>query len=194
MRNNRSFYAAWLLVLGGIILGPSVMGRIPNYMNTVFPTASLPYLNLIATIGLVFFLFQVGLEVDVKLIKRDVRKSLTVGIMGMALPFAMGVAVSYGLYRLQNDPTIPFGSYLLFLGVAMSITVSTWYLDICRSHSLFVFTQEYAYMWDVTVSKSNVSPFFFLQTGFSSSCAHPGRIEIVENKCWCDHNVSWPAQ
>jgi Kef-type K+ transport system membrane component KefB len=121
------------LVLGGIILGPSVMGRIPNYMNTVFPTASLPYLNLIATIGLVFFLFQVGLEVDIKLIKRDVRKSLTVGIMGMALPFAMGVAVSYGLYRLQNDPTIPFGSYLLFLGVAMSITVSTRYLDICRS-------------------------------------------------------------
>ncbi|KAG2182863.1 hypothetical protein INT44_005844 [Umbelopsis vinacea] len=109
-------------VLGGIILGPSVMGRIPNYMNTIFPAPSLPYLNLIATIGLVFFLFQVGLEVDVKLIKRDVRKSLTVGIMGMALPFAMGVAVSYGLYRLQNDPTIPFGSYLLFLGVAMSIT------------------------------------------------------------------------
>ncbi|KAH8550723.1 Sodium/hydrogen exchanger family-domain-containing protein [Umbelopsis sp. PMI_123] len=109
-------------VIGGIILGPSVMGRIPNYMNTIFPTASLPYLNLISTIGLVFFLFQVGLEVDVKLIKRSARKSLTVGIMGMALPFAMGIAVSYGLYRLQNDDTIPFGSYLLFLGVAMSIT------------------------------------------------------------------------
>ncbi|CAM0142912.1 K(+)/H(+) antiporter [Umbelopsis sp. WA50703] len=109
-------------VIGGIILGPSVMGRIPNYMNTIFPKDSLPYLNLISTIGLVFFLFQVGLEVDVRLIKQDMRKSLTVGIMGMALPFAMGVAVSYGLYRLQDDDTIPFGSYLLFLGVAMSIT------------------------------------------------------------------------
>jgi Kef-type K+ transport system membrane component KefB len=111
-----------MLVIGGIILGPSVMGRIPNYMNTIFPKDSLPYLNLISTIGLVFFLFQVGLEVDVRLIKQDMRKSLTVGIMGMALPFAMGVAVSYGLYRLQDDDTIPFGSYLLFLGVAMSIT------------------------------------------------------------------------
>ncbi|KAJ2959068.1 hypothetical protein NQZ79_g5455 [Umbelopsis isabellina] len=109
-------------VIGGIILGPSVMGRIPNYMNTIFPKDSLPYLNLVSTIGLVFFLFQVGLEVDVRLIKQDIRKSLTVGIAGMALPFAMGVAVSYGLYRLQDDDTIPFGSYLLFLGVAMSIT------------------------------------------------------------------------
>lgn len=109
-------------VIGGIILGPSVMGRIPHYMDTIFPKDSLPYLNLISTIGLVFFLFQVGLEVDVRLIKQDMRKSLTVGIVGMALPFAMGVAVSYGLYRLQNDDTIPFGSYLLFLGVAMSIT------------------------------------------------------------------------
>ncbi|KAG2182106.1 hypothetical protein INT43_007033 [Umbelopsis isabellina] len=109
-------------VIGGIILGPSVMGRIPHYMDTIFPKDSLPYLNLISTIGLVFFLFQVGLEVDVRLIKQDMRKSLTVGIVGMALPFAMGVAVSYGLYRLQDDDTIPFGSYLLFLGVAMSIT------------------------------------------------------------------------
>ncbi|KAI9357192.1 Sodium/hydrogen exchanger family-domain-containing protein [Pilaira anomala] len=40
----------------------------------------------------------------------------------MALPFGLGGAVSVGLYKIQNDPSIPFGSFLLFLGVAMSIT------------------------------------------------------------------------
>jgi hypothetical protein len=51
-------------VIGGIILGPTVMGRIPGFTNAIFPTQSISYLNLIATIGLILFLFLVGLEVD----------------------------------------------------------------------------------------------------------------------------------
>ncbi|CAO3591761.1 unnamed protein product [Absidia cylindrospora] len=109
-------------VIAGIILGPSVMGRIPGYMDHIFPAPSLPYLNLVATIGLVFFLFQVGLEVDVKVIRRDWKRSVAVAVAGMALPFGLGAAVSLGLYQLQGDPSIPFGSFLLFLGVAVAIT------------------------------------------------------------------------
>lgn len=100
------------------------MGRIPGFQDTIFPAPSLPFINLIATLGLVFFLFQVGLEVNVKVIKKDWRKSLSVAVAGMALPFGLGAAVAVGLYKLQNDYTIPFGSFVLFLGVAMSITVS----------------------------------------------------------------------
>lgn len=113
-----------LLVIAGIILGPTVMGRIPGFQETIFPTQSLPFINLIATLGLVFFLFQVGLEVNVKVIKKDWRKSLSIAVAGMALPFGLGAAVAVGLYKLQNDYTISFGSFVLFLGVAMSITVS----------------------------------------------------------------------
>ncbi|KAI8389338.1 Sodium/hydrogen exchanger family-domain-containing protein [Blakeslea trispora] len=109
-------------VIGGIILGPSVLGRIPNFRETIFPKASLPFLNLVATMGLVFFLFQVGLEVDLRIVKRDWKKSFSIALAGMALPFGLGCAVSVGLYRLQNDDTIPFSSFLLFLGVAMAIT------------------------------------------------------------------------
>lgn len=110
-------------VIAGIILGPTVMGRIPGFMDTIFPSPSLPFLNLIATLGLVFFLFQVGLEVDLQVIRRDWHKSIAVAVAGMALPFGLGAAVSVGLYKLQNDDSINFGSFLLFLGVAMSITV-----------------------------------------------------------------------
>lgn len=92
-------------------------------MDTIFPSPSLPFLNLIATLGLVFFLFQVGLEVDLEVIRRDWHKSMAVAVAGMAFPFGLGAAVSVGLYKLQDDYSINFGSFLLFLGVAMSITV-----------------------------------------------------------------------
>jgi Kef-type K+ transport system membrane component KefB len=111
------------IVIAGIILGPSVMGRIPHFQETIFPSNSLPFLNLVATFGLVFFLFQVGLEVDLRIVKKDWKQSLSIAVAGMALPFGLGAAVSVGLYKLQNEPSIPFSSFLLFLGVAMAITV-----------------------------------------------------------------------
>lgn len=109
-------------VIAGIILGPTVMGRIPNFQATVFPTQSLPFLNLIATIGLIFFLFQVGLEVDLRIVKRDWKQSVSIAVAGMALPFGLGAAVSVGLYKLQNEGDVSFVSFVLFLGVAMAIT------------------------------------------------------------------------
>jgi Kef-type K+ transport system membrane component KefB len=102
------------------------MGRIPNFQATIFPTASLPFLNLIATLGLVFFLFQAGLEVDLRIIKKDWRQSVSIAVAGMALPFGLGAAVSVGLYKLQNESQVPFSSFVLFLGVAMAITVSNY--------------------------------------------------------------------
>lgn len=112
------------LVIAGIILGPTVMGRIPHFQETIFPKASLPFLNLVATLGLIFFLFQVGLEVDLRIVKRDWKQSVSIAFAGMALPFGLGAAVSVGLYKVQNDNSISFSSFVLFLGVAMAITVS----------------------------------------------------------------------
>lgn len=114
-------------VIAGIILGPTVMGRIPNFRETVFPPQSLPFLNLIATIGLIFFLFQVGLEVDLRIVKRDWKQSVSIAVAGMALPFGLGAAVSVGLFKLQNEGDVSFVSFVLFLGVAMAITVSALY-------------------------------------------------------------------
>ncbi|KAK9367378.1 Sodium/hydrogen exchanger family-domain-containing protein [Lipomyces kononenkoae] len=114
-------------VIGGVLLGPSVMGHIPNFNSTIFPTASMPLLTLVANIGLVFFLFLVGLELDIGLAVKNLRTAGTVAIAGMALPFALGVAVSYGLYRTYHladsgSNPVSFGLYALFIGVAMAIT------------------------------------------------------------------------
>ncbi|CAG8516795.1 6538_t:CDS:2 [Acaulospora morrowiae] len=109
-------------VVGGIILGPSVLGRIPGFKATIFPDESMPNLNLLANLGLVLFLFIVGVELNPKLLLKNVRVALTISAAGIALPFALGIGVGYGIYKSLNNDGVPFTSFLLFIGVAMSIT------------------------------------------------------------------------
>nr|CAG8448904.1 2827_t:CDS:2 [Entrophospora candida] len=109
-------------VVGGILLGPSVMGRIPGFQQAIFPTESIPLLNLLANIGLVLFLFIVGVELNPKILIKNGRASTTISLAGIILPFTFGVGVGYGLYTQLSDQSVPFSSYLLFIGVAMSIT------------------------------------------------------------------------
>lgn len=102
------------------------MGRVPGFTNAIFPAAAMPNLTLVANLGLVLFLFLVGLEVDLRFLASNWRIALSVGALGMALPFGLGCAIAYGLYHeFRNEPgTVPisFGTYMLFIGVAMAIT------------------------------------------------------------------------
>ncbi|KAL9021888.1 MAG: hypothetical protein Q9185_000902 [Variospora sp. 1 TL-2023] len=113
-------------IIGGIVLGPSVLGRIPGFSDAIFPTASIPTLSLAANLGLVLFLFLVGLEVDLRLLLANWRVALSVGAAGMVLPFGLGCAIAYGLYHEFRDDSglvpISFGIYMLFVGVATAIT------------------------------------------------------------------------
>lgn len=88
----------------------------------------MPILNAAANLGLILFLFLVGLEVDLRLLLSNWRIALSVGAAGMALPFGLGCAIAYGLYHQfrSDDGLVPiqFGTYMLFVGVAMAITVS----------------------------------------------------------------------
>jgi Kef-type K+ transport system membrane component KefB len=112
-------------VIGGIILGPSVMMRIPGFQAAIFPTAANANLNLVANLGLILFLFLVGLEVNMKLFLSNWRVALSVGLAGMILPFGLGCAIAWGLYhQFRDDPntvTISFGVYMLFIGTALSV-------------------------------------------------------------------------
>jgi Kef-type K+ transport system membrane component KefB len=113
-------------VIGGIVLGPSVMMRIPGFQAAIFPVASMPLLSLVANIGLLLFLFLVALEVDMRLFRMNWGVALSVGLAGMLLPFGLGCAIAWGLYNaFRMDPglqPISFGIYMLFIGTALSIT------------------------------------------------------------------------
>lgn len=115
-------------VITGIVLGPSIMGRIPNFTNTIFPTQSMAAFTLAANLGLVLFLFLVGLEVDLRFLVSNWRIAVSVGALGMIFPFGLGCAIAWGLFHeFRSDPglaPISFPVYMLFIGVALAITVS----------------------------------------------------------------------
>lgn len=116
-------------VIGGIILGPSVMMRIPGFQNAIFPQSSMPTLNLVANLGLILFLFLVGLEVNMKLFLTNWRVALSVGLAGMILPFGLGCAIAWGLYNQfrsdANTVPIAFPVYMLFIGTALSVRLES---------------------------------------------------------------------
>ncbi|TFK26876.1 hypothetical protein FA15DRAFT_251347 [Coprinopsis marcescibilis] len=109
-------------VLGGIILGPTALGRIPGFTEHIFPADSRPYLSLTANIGLCLFLFLVGLEIDGNVIKRNLRLSAMVALAGMVIPFGMGAGIAVPIYNRFIDQSVEFTHFMLFTGVAFSIT------------------------------------------------------------------------
>ena len=131
---------------GGILLGPTAFGRIPGFTEHIFPSQSIPYLSLVANIGLALFLFLVGLEIDAGVISRNARLSLTVAVAGIVIrkskalntynphgrlgsdglrvcvAFGMGAGLSVPLYHNFVDQAVQFTHFMLFAGVAFSIT------------------------------------------------------------------------
>lgn len=74
-------------IVGGILLGPSALGRNKHYLDKVFPAKSLPVLDTLANLGLLFFLFLIGLELDLKSLRRTGKKALCIAVVGIGLPF-----------------------------------------------------------------------------------------------------------
>ncbi|KAI0677244.1 Sodium/hydrogen exchanger family-domain-containing protein [Trametes maxima] len=109
-------------VVGGVILGPTVMGRIPKFTTTIFPDASMAGLNLTANVGLVLFLFIVGMEVDMSLVRRNARASTAISLAGLVLPLGLGAALAVPIYHTFTDGTANFGYFVLFVAVAVGIT------------------------------------------------------------------------
>lgn len=113
----------WVFVVylqGGVMLGPSVLGRSLEFANTVFPLRSVMVLETMANVGLLYFLFLVGVEMDLSVIRRTGKKALAIAVAGMVIPFLIGVIFSILLHRQEDGMTQ--GTYILFLGVALSVT------------------------------------------------------------------------
>lgn len=108
-------------IIGGILLGPSAFGRNKDYLHTIFPHESVIILEVFADMGLLFFLFMVGLELDMTQIRKTGKQAMSIAAAGITLPFVAGVGVSFVLH-LTIAPEGAFGPFLVFMGVAMSIT------------------------------------------------------------------------
>ncbi|KAJ3068791.1 K(+)/H(+) antiporter [Podochytrium sp. JEL0797] len=109
-------------ILGGLVLGASCLSRIPAFKDALFPAESLLLLKLVADLGLIFYLFLVGLELDPVSLMKTFKKSASISMAGIALPFVLGAGASKVIYNNFADPNVPFTSFMLFSGIAMSIT------------------------------------------------------------------------
>jgi len=109
-------------VIAGIVLGPSLLGLIsPNLQAALFPTDILPAIGFAANLGLIFYMFLVGLEIDLDQLKGRATRAAAISNASVAIPMLLGFAVALPLYKLVG-PNKKFVAFALFMGVAMSIT------------------------------------------------------------------------
>ena len=107
----------------GIMLGPSLLGwAAPGVSAFVFPPASLGYLNALSQIGLIVFMFLVGLELEPRLLRGRGHAAVVTSHASIVVPFFLGSALAIYLYPRLSDDGVRFASFALFMGAAMSVT------------------------------------------------------------------------
>ena len=110
-------------IVAGIMLGPSLLGQIsPEAMEFVLPKHVAPFLGIIAQIGVILYMFLVGLELNAGLLKSRAHATVAISHASIIAPFLLGAILALWLYPRLAVGHVPFTSFALFMGVAMSIT------------------------------------------------------------------------
>lgn len=110
-------------VIGGILLGPSLLSLIaPGVQAFLLPPEAAPFLNVIAQLGVILYMFLVGLELDLALLRSTVSITIAVSAASIIVPFALGALLAVGLFERLAPAGVPFASFTLFLGVSMCVT------------------------------------------------------------------------
>src|SRR5579863_301573 len=110
-------------IIAGILLGPSLLGRVAPAMSAyLFPSNVTPALNLIAQVGVILFMFLVGAELDLGLLRKRGHSLMAISHAGILAPFILGATLALLLYPRLSSNDVPFTNFALFLGVSMSVT------------------------------------------------------------------------
>ncbi|MEU6056787.1 cation:proton antiporter [Streptomyces sp. NPDC047097] len=126
-------------VLAGIVLGPSVLGRLPGDPSALLvPDEVLPYLGVLGQVALVLFMFSVGCELDTSLLRHQGRTVTSVSLAALAVPMAAGAALGWAVVARGAEPEgVPSGwAFPLYLAVALSITAMPVLASIIRDRGL----------------------------------------------------------
>jgi Kef-type K+ transport system membrane component KefB len=125
-------------ILAGIALGPSLLGTyFPEINNYFFPIESLGNLNLLSQIGLILFMFVVGMELDLKTLNKKANDALLISHSSIIIPFSLGMVLAYYIYPTFSPQGVSFLPFALFLGIAMSITAFPVLARIIQERGLY---------------------------------------------------------
>lgn len=110
-------------IIAGIVLGPSLVGMyFPEFSAALFPVESLGNLKFLSQIGLILFMFVIGMELDMKVLKNKASEAIVISHASIVFPFALGIGLAYFVYNEFAPEGVEFLSFSLFMGIAMSIT------------------------------------------------------------------------
>jgi Kef-type K+ transport system membrane component KefB len=110
-------------ILAGIVLGPSLLGwAAPSVSAWLLPDGIAPYLGAVANLGVIFYMFVVGLELDLDALRATRHQTIAISHASIVLPFVLGAALALPLYPRVAPPGVAFTPFALFLGISMSIT------------------------------------------------------------------------
>jgi Kef-type K+ transport system membrane component KefB len=110
-------------IAAGVLLGPSLLGVVwPSATAFLFPAASLDILRLLSQIGVILFMFIVGLDVDAGHLRQRAPTAIAVSHFSIVVPFLLGATAALALYGPYAPAGVPFHAFALFMGIALSIT------------------------------------------------------------------------
>lgn len=110
-------------MIAGIVLGPSLLGMyFPEFSAFLFPKESLGNLQFLSQIGLILFMYIVGMELDLSVLRKKAHDAVVISHASIIIPFALGIGLSYFIYKEFAPEGIQFTSFALFIAIAMSIT------------------------------------------------------------------------
>jgi Kef-type K+ transport system membrane component KefB len=110
-------------IIAGIALGPSLLKMyLPEFSQVLFPVESLGNLQFLSQIGLILFMFVIGMELDLKILKNRANEAVVISHASIVFPFTLGIGLAYFVYYKFAPEGVSFLSFSLFMGIAMSIT------------------------------------------------------------------------
>ena len=110
-------------VVAGIALGPSLLGQIaPDLSSWLLPKSLGPQLGVLAQVGVILYMFTVGLALDTKLLRAKAHATLAISHASIIAPFLLGATAALWLYPKVSNAHVPFGAFALFMGLALSVT------------------------------------------------------------------------
>jgi Kef-type K+ transport system membrane component KefB len=162
-------------MIGGILLGPSFLGHfsLPTFAF-IFPTAIAPYLSVSAQIGVILYMFLVGVELDTDLLGERTHASVAISHASIIAPFLLGSILALWLYPIFSASNISFTVFALFMGVAMSVTAFPVLARVLTDRSMHKSRMGTVALACAAVD--DVTAWCLFALVVSIARAHPGRV------------------